>query len=203
MKTGNLDLYDRLKDVPKEAKKEIKGGRLKGFTDINPMFRIKALTREFGAYGVGWYFDITKDYERPCDGGEVIKEIEIALYYKTVDGWSKPAFGRGGSMLVQMEKGGLYVNDEASKMALTDAIGSAAKLLGLCADVYYEKDRTKYTTSESEAQVTSDLSVAIKEMKAATTKDELIACWKKYVDLQRNEDFIQACKDQQLKVKTA
>jgi hypothetical protein len=29
--------------VPNEAKKEIKGGRLSGFTDINPMWRIKTL----------------------------------------------------------------------------------------------------------------------------------------------------------------
>ena len=45
---GNLDLYNRVRIVPEEAKKPIKGGRLNGMTDINPMWRIKVLTSEYG-----------------------------------------------------------------------------------------------------------------------------------------------------------
>lgn len=40
----NMDLYDAFRAVPQEAKKAIGGGRLKGKTDINPMWRLKALT---------------------------------------------------------------------------------------------------------------------------------------------------------------
>ena len=40
----NLSIYERVRSVPAEAKKAIEAGRLKGKSDINPMWRIKALT---------------------------------------------------------------------------------------------------------------------------------------------------------------
>ena len=51
--TEKLSIYNQCKTVPDEAKKEIKGGRLKGMTDINPMWRIKKLTEMFGPCGIG------------------------------------------------------------------------------------------------------------------------------------------------------
>ena len=55
-------------------------------------------------------------------------------------------------MLVANEKKGLYVNDECYKMALTDAISVACKSLGIGADVYWNKDNTKYNDSKKENQ---------------------------------------------------
>ena len=57
----NLEIYDKFRAVPNEAKKEIGAGRLKGFTDIIPMWRIKMLTDQFGACGFGWYTEIVKE----------------------------------------------------------------------------------------------------------------------------------------------
>ena len=34
---GNLDIYDKVREVPENAQKIIGGGRLKGMTDINPV----------------------------------------------------------------------------------------------------------------------------------------------------------------------
>ena len=51
----NLDIYNKVREVPNKAKKNIGGGRLKGMTDINPMWRIKTLTEQFGPAGFGWY----------------------------------------------------------------------------------------------------------------------------------------------------
>ena len=50
-------------------------------------------------------------------------------------------------MLIVKEKGQLVSNDEAYKMAYTDAISVACKSIGVGADVYYgkdKKDRSKY-----------------------------------------------------------
>ena len=41
---NNLDIYEKVRSVPQNAQKEIKAGRLKGMTDINPMWRIQKLT---------------------------------------------------------------------------------------------------------------------------------------------------------------
>ncbi len=144
---NNLELYNKVRAVPQEAKKQIEAGRLKGFTDINPMWRIKVLTEQFGPCGTGWYTDIMDKGIIEGANGEKVAYVDINLYVKGEE-WSKPIYGTGGSALVAKEKNGLYTSDEAFKMAYTDALSIACKALGIGADVYFSKDRTKYDRPE-------------------------------------------------------
>lgn len=148
----NLSLYNRFREVPQEAKKTIKGGKLNGFTDINPMWRIKKLTEEFGECGFGWYYEEVERWKETC-GQEVAVFVKINLYTKRNNEWSAPIMGVGGSKMVQLFKGGEVVDfsDEAYKMALTDAISIACKALGMAADVYFANDRTKYDSQPAQA----------------------------------------------------
>lgn len=141
----NMKLYDAVRAVPESAKKKILGGRLKGMTDVNPMFRIKALTEQFGPCGKGWYTEIVERRTTPGPNGELMCFVDLNLYYRDGSDWSKPIFGTGGSTLVSNEKSGLYASDEGWKMAYTDALSVACKALGMAADVYWESDRTKYS----------------------------------------------------------
>ena len=146
---NNLELYNKVRNVPEEAKKPIKGGRLKGMTDINPMWRIKTLTELFGPCGTGWYYTIDQYWiDTSMAKDEITANVIVSLYYKADNEWSMPMQGIGGSMVVASEKNGLYVNDEAFKMATTDALSVACKNLGIGADVYFEKDNTKYNDSK-------------------------------------------------------
>ncbi|QOI66299.1 hypothetical protein [Ruminococcus phage phiRgIBDN1] len=140
---GNLDLYNRVRVVPEEAKKPIKGGRLNGMTDINPMWRIKVLTSEYGPCGIGWFYKPVKKWTEQA-GGETVAFVDIELFIKVDGEWSQPICGTGGSKLSQNERNGLFVSDECYKMATTDAISVACKQLGIGADVYFWADRTKY-----------------------------------------------------------
>ena len=54
-----MTIYNAVADVPKNAQKTIAAGRLKGMTDINPMWRSKTLTEQFGGVGFGWNYIIT------------------------------------------------------------------------------------------------------------------------------------------------
>lgn len=137
----NLTLYNKFRIVPQEAKKAIVGGRLKGFTDINPMWRIKMLTEQFGPVGVGWYYDITDEKLEKGANDEIAAFVKINLFVKHKEDWSKPIQGIGGSMFVSKEKNGMYTSDECFKMALTDAISTSCKALGIGADVYFERDK--------------------------------------------------------------
>lgn len=141
---GNMDIYNQVRVVPKEAQKTIKGGRLSGFTDINAMWRIQKLTETFGPCGIGWYYTIEREWLENGADGEVSAFMDILLYYKQDGEWSKGIPGTGGSSFVAKERNGLYTSDECYKMALTDAISVAAKAIGMGADVYWEKGRTKY-----------------------------------------------------------
>ena len=146
----NLDLYNELRDVPNIAKKAITAGRLKGMTDINPMYRIKALTEAFGPCGIGWWYTIDKQWLEQGTDGTVAAFCNITLYYKLGDKESHGIPGTGGSALVSVEKSGPHTSDEAFKMALTDAISVASKALGVGADVYWATDAvsTKYSPTE-------------------------------------------------------
>ena len=145
----NMNLFEQFRDTPETARKQITGGRLKGFTDINPMWRFKRLTEVFGPCGIGWKYEIVSQSIQPGHGNEVAAFVDILLYYKKDGEWSAGIPGIGGSSFVA-EKNGAHTSDECFKMALTDAIGTACKALGMSADIFFEKDRTKYNRNEPE-----------------------------------------------------
>lgn len=139
----NLEIYENYRKVPAEAQKEIAAGRMKGKTDINPMWRIKSLTEQFGPCGIGWYYKPVKKWTEVY-GDEIAAFVDIELFVKVDSDWSMPISGTGGSMFVAKEKNGPYVSDECFKMATTDAISVACKQLGFGADVYWNSDKSKY-----------------------------------------------------------
>lgn len=187
---GNLEIYDKVRVVPENAQKAIQGGRLKGKTDINPMWRIKTLTDQFGICGIGWKYIITKQWLEPGGCNEVSAFVNIDLFIKVDGQWSDAIPGTGGSSFVTMEKSGTYTSDECYKMALTDAISVACKSLGMGADIYWGQDSTKYDAKPEQqmqnkqiqkpkqsqnkpvAQVPGD--AVLKTIKSIASIDELI-----------------------------
>ena len=144
----NLEIYNKVANVPANAQKKIQAGRIKGMTDINPMWRIKTLTEQFGVVGYGWKYVITD--KRIIEGadGVVCAFVDIDLFVKIDGEWSEAIQGTGGSQFVSVENGGktLYTNDECFKMALTDALSVACKSLGIGANVYWSGGGSKYDT---------------------------------------------------------
>jgi hypothetical protein len=136
--TGNMsmDKYNAMKKPPAWALREIRGGRLAGKTDINPQWRIQAMTEQYGPCGTGWKWEIVKLWNETAPAGEVMAFAQISLYTKDNDTWSAPVPGIGGSMLSVMEKAGMHNSDEGYKMAVTDALSVAFKFLGVAADIY-------------------------------------------------------------------
>lgn len=133
----NLDIWEQVHECPQEALSEIKGGKLKGKSDISPIWRYKRLTELFGPAGKGW--GIANDTYTVIEGanGEKAVMCQLTLWYKEDERLCVP--GQGGSMLIATEKGQLVTNDEAYKMAYTDAVSVACKQLGFAADVYWSK----------------------------------------------------------------
>ncbi len=200
-KTDNLHIYDIARKIPAHALKEIKAGRLKGMSDINPMYRIKKLTGLFGPCGIGWRYEIVKEWLETY-GNEVKAFMTINLYYKWEGEWSEAIPGTGGSSFVSQERNGAYVNDECFKMALTDAISVASKALGVAADVYYGADnkvriksdskyeqetnvaqnaaapsKTNGGNGDAEKQRAAQIEEACAAMRAVKSREEFESCW--------------------------
>lgn len=136
--------YNAVKTVPQSALKIIDFGKLKGKYDISPQWRWEILTEVYGMCGVGWYFDIVDTEQVLVEAtGETMLYVKVNLYIKDGDEWSKPIPGYGGDFLIYKDKNGYHGNDEAFKMAVTDALGTAAKMIGVGADVYRGLQDTK------------------------------------------------------------
>lgn len=132
----NLKIWNEIKQPPADALKTIGAGRLKGMTDIKPQWRIKAMTELFGPCGIGWKYTVDNIDFRFHDTGESVVFAHVSLFYKHDGEWSEAVPGAGGARFVANESKGLYVSDEAVKMAITDALSTSMKYLGMASDVY-------------------------------------------------------------------
>lgn len=215
----NLNIYNAVREVPKDAQKPIQGGRLRGKTEIRPMWRIEKLTELFGPAGFGWYTEIVRQWFESTSTGEVAVFCLLNLYVKIDGEWSKPIEGLGGNKFIEKEKNGLYVEDEAVKMAYTDALGVACKSLGFGSDIYWGGERSKYhkpTTPDysqeamerepqkeirrrveepAPADNNLDLAIALNDMQSAPTLAECKRIWSQWPMFQTNEEFIKAKND--------
>lgn len=143
---GKMQLWESLCRPPVSALKEIEAGRLKGKSDISPQWRLRVMTETFGPVGIGWRYYIERLWTEPGPNDQVFAFATVIVQVKQGDEWSEQIPGIGGHMLVVKEKSGLYANDEAYKMAVTDALSVALKSLGVAADIYEGKfDGSKYT----------------------------------------------------------
>jgi hypothetical protein len=164
---NNLEVYNRLKQPPGSVLKEIGFGALKGKSNINPQWRIEAMTDVFGMAGVGWGYTIESVWS---EQGQPIYNTEMdangkpkfiadpvligheTLCFAKVKLWTKgsvfPVEAIGGSKIVEIANYKPKSNDEGYKMAVTDALGKAMSCLGVAADVYMGLwDGAKYKES--------------------------------------------------------
>ncbi len=162
---NNRFYWDQCRQPPAGALSPIKAGRLKGKTDIKPQWRNQIMTEMFGPCGIGWKYEITRQWTEPGSEGQVMAFVNVNLFINTPEsqgfGWSEPIPGTGGSMLIAMESRGLHTSDEAWKMAMTDALSVAMKALGVASDIYMGNwTGSKYTSPAPEATTKDPVTVA-------------------------------------------
>ena len=172
--TDNLHIYNQVKSVPADAQRNFKTAYGKELTDINAMWRIMKLTELFGPAGEGWYTEVTRQERVTVPNGEVMVFVDLNLYLKDskTGKWSKPVRGTGGNRLVKKDEntGQFCCDDEAYKMAYTDALGIACKALGFGADIYWGKADSKFTSGT--ATIVNRSLATGEEAKAAARPDE-------------------------------
>ena len=172
----NLRIWDKVSRPPVSALKTILFGRLKGKSDINPQWRLHAMTEAFGPVGLGWSYTIDKLWTEPGLDGQMFAFSLISVIYCLDGKWSNPFTGIGGSMLLEKDKNGIYHNDEAFKMATTDALGVAMKALGVAADIYLGLwDGSKYAPKPQGSSVNADAGKDLPPHKKNLISDMAIA----------------------------
>lgn len=151
MEKNNLAVWDKVKHPPIEALSKIKGGRLSGNTNISPQWRYKIMTETFGVCGIGWKYEVVNKQKEEVSNDQIIVFVDINLFIKIDEKWSEPIPGNGGSFLIAKETNKMFSCDEAFKMATTDALGTAMKLIGVGSDIYMGMhDGDKYKDKSEE-----------------------------------------------------
>ena len=170
---SGYECYERLSTPPKDALRTIGFGKLKGKSDINPQWRYEALTREYGMCGVGWKYELVNTQTVKVEPtGEMMLFVQINLYTRYGEDWSDPIIGFGGDFIIIKDKNGIHGNDDAYKMAITDAIGNAAKMIGVASDVYRGKFDTKNTEYETRYQNAQQAPQSSKPKQANTSPQD-------------------------------
>ncbi len=180
-----------VEEVPASYTKTIGFGNLKGKSDISPQWRIKAMTEVYGLQGEGWKWETTKEDIFESSNGEVLCFVTGIISYVGKDGaWSEPVEGKGGNKLISKNKNGLIPNDEAWKMATTDAMGNAMKGIGIASKVYEGSfDGSKYldkgeaTKVEQQTTLTDEQKEKIHEIvDDSKILDHYLKQWKTTID---------------------
>ena len=103
----NMTIWNAVRRPPEDALKKINGGRLTGFTDISPQWRIQIMTEQFGPVGTGWQYEIVRAWTETMQNGEILVFVQIQVRYKLDGQWSEWIPGIGGSKIVKKESSGL------------------------------------------------------------------------------------------------
>jgi hypothetical protein len=156
--------WEAVQTCPPERLKTIGFGALRGKSDINPQWRIKAMTEVYGLCGIGWKYEIDNVNFHPTIEGKEIVFVTVLLFIKDDAGWSAPIYGVGGNMVIDKNKNGLVDNDEAVKMAVTDALGNAMKYIGVASQIYEgDFDGSKYASPKTATIDTAEVKAMYEE----------------------------------------
>lgn len=147
---SNTEIWDYAKVTNPRFTKSYKGtGGFQG-TAVDPIYNMRRATEVFGPYGKGWGVRIDKEEYVSGGEGHIVHVLQISLWYrpKHIAGGSDheySALGIGTTTFAGKNKHGRFVDAEAPKKSLTDAISNALVKLGFSADVYLGMfDDSKY-----------------------------------------------------------
>jgi len=189
----NLEKWNRLAKVPLSHLKTITFGALKGKSDINPQWRYKAMTEVYGECGTGWSHRLVKTDIVDGANGEVLIFMEVVV---SVGGKEWPGFG--GDKIIVKDKNGLHSNDEAMKMAYTDALGTALKYVGVASEIYegnFDGSRYSNPVAATPQPITEAQATEIKGLLAKTNSNlnKFLICFKvNSVELLLDSDYANA-----------
>ena len=138
--SDNLNIWNTVaKSDDKYLKKVSIGAR--SFTSIDPQYQIKRATEVFGPVGQGWSYKVDYKYIQHSDITMCVAEVVVR---HGDDNKFGPVAGCRTFIQFNHPKRGTVVNEDAPKMALTDALTKALSHLGFNADVFLGEHDNKY-----------------------------------------------------------
>lgn len=121
---------------PKFTKEFKRGGGFSG-TAINPTWLHKQATAQFGPIGKGWGWIIHEERKEPNpDGTVVIWLAKLSVWYSLDGQRHETPHQWGATEFIGKNKYGAFIDEEAPKKTITDAVSKCLSYLGFAADVF-------------------------------------------------------------------
>ena len=196
---SNLDYWNKVKQPPQNALKRIEFGYLKGKSDINPQWRLMAMTQAFGTVGHGWTYRIVRTWSENGSDGAVMCFAEVAVKTKIDGEWGEEFYGIGGSEIIEVAKVKPKSNDEGYKKATTDALGVAFKAVGVAADIYFGNyDGSKYlydiqSAYHDEDELAQNFEKAKERINSAKSINQLTAIYSEFANTEFKDQIKALC----------
>lgn len=179
-------LWDSVcKTDPAHTKKFTKGGGFSG-TAIKPFYLMHKATQTFGVCGIGWGWD---ELENKVVGGVWCSKVELWFNYNNQRG----AIQQWGQTVMQgTNKHGAFVDEEAPKKAVTDAVTKCLSYLGFAGDVHMGLfDDSKYVDERVKEE--KQESAAAQGRRLETFKEALLISKNPTKFWNENKDIIEFC----------
>lgn len=150
MNPNNLALWSSVEHTDPKFTKEFKrGGGFTG-TAINPTWLHKRATEQFGPVGRGWGWTIVEERQVANPAGDTVMWFSKVRVWYLMDGqrFETPEQW-GGTEMCGKNKYGPFMDEEAPKKTITDAVGKCLSYLGFAADVFMGLyDDSKYVDGQ-------------------------------------------------------
>lgn len=192
----NLELWNSVYQTdPAHTKGFQKGGGFKG-TAIKPYWLMKRATETFGPCGIGWGWEEMENkmvsgvwcskvrlwYRLPPETPEG-KAAALGIGIPTTLGMGAGQIEQWGQTVMEgTNKNGSFVDEEAPKKAVTDAVTKCLSYLGFGGDVHMGLfDDSKYVEKAAKAQTAKARNEEFAEIKAALAEsDDPATTWGEY-----------------------
>ena len=177
-RVANLELWDRLFPTdPSQTKTFRRAGGFSG-TAIKPMWMVMRATEEFGPIGKGWGWQEIEHKIYTMTNEQAVWFSKVVVWYRQGEQTFQvgPQWGATELVARRGEAKTLFMDEEAAKKAVTDAVTKCLSYLGLAGDVHmglfddskYVAERKIEERKEREAEAEQER----KAKKAAAKKSE-------------------------------
>ena len=135
---ANLELWERLFPTdPSQTKTFRRAGGFSG-TAIKPMWMVMRATEEFGPIGQGWGWTEIENKIYTMTNEQAVWFSKVMLWYRVGEQTFQvgPQWGATELVARRGEAKTLFMDEEAAKKAVTDAVTKCLSYLGLAGDVH-------------------------------------------------------------------
>lgn len=167
MKQENVTLWDSVsKTDPAHTKSFSRTGGFKG-TAIKPYWLMRRATEAFGPCGIGWGWE---EVENKYVAGVWCSRVRLWYLLNhqrgVIEQW-------GQTQMEGTNKNGPYVDEEAPKKAVTDAVTKCLSYLGFAGDVHMGMfDDTKYVDERRKEETAKSRNERFAQVKQAIAESE-------------------------------